>query len=102
MDALIEALDQNCKVPGMYIDRINSFFDFDDKKNSERIYQAIVAHDNKSPVIPEISVRLDLQQAWNKGDMESDNTEDKDLYDNEENDGEEEEGDDNLEEEEID
>lgn len=102
VDALIEALEQNCKVPEMYIDRINSFFDFDDKKNSERIYQAIVAHDKKSPVIPEISVRLDLQQAWNKGDMESDTTEDKDLYDNEENDGEEEEGDDNLEEEEID
>ena len=61
VDALIKAVEQDCRVPKKYIDRVNTFFAFDDQKNSERIYQAIMEHDACKQQLPEMSPRLERE-----------------------------------------
>lgn len=105
VDALIAAIDQDCKVPQKYIDRVNSFFAFDDQKNSERIYEAIVKHDAIKPQVPQMSVRLDLEQQTGEEKTHKASfmdRDDNDIHDKDENLSDDTEEDDSLEVEEVD
>ena len=42
VDAIIESINNDCKNSQKYLDRINSFFKYDDRKNCERIYNEII------------------------------------------------------------
>lgn len=42
VDAIIAAIDRDCKNEEMYLERLNSFFAYDDKNNCERAYKAII------------------------------------------------------------
>ena len=41
-DRIIEYVENGCKLKPMYEERINSFFEFHDKNNCERVYKAII------------------------------------------------------------
>ena len=45
VDAIIEYVENDCKNPQKYIDRVNAFFEFSDKNNCERIYNAIIGEE---------------------------------------------------------
>lgn len=42
VDRIIEYVENGCKLKPMYEERINSFFEFHDKNNCERVYKAII------------------------------------------------------------
>ena len=41
VDAIIGYIENDCKNPQKYIDRVNAFFQYNDTSNCERIYKAI-------------------------------------------------------------
>ena len=43
VDRIIEYVENGCKLKPMYEERINSFFEFHDKNNCERVYKAIIS-----------------------------------------------------------
>lgn len=52
LSTIIESLNNDCKLPDIYLRRINGFYSFFDKHNNDRIYQAIkqIGHPNKKHV----------------------------------------------------
>jgi CDP-glycerol glycerophosphotransferase (TagB/SpsB family)/glycosyltransferase involved in cell wall biosynthesis len=52
---IIKVLENGCKLEKKYRDRIDGFFKYNDKKNCERVYNAILDLDKSYPKIPELN-----------------------------------------------
>ena len=46
VDLIIEYIENGCKMKEQYIERVNDFFEFDDKNNCKRVYEAIKKMDH--------------------------------------------------------
>ena len=41
VEKLVELIENDCKISEKYLNRINDFYEFDDKNNCQRIFDAI-------------------------------------------------------------